>query len=437
MNLLVEGTMRLVFCMVDVYMFYIFMDSLFKQKAGQSLRWMAIIVLLICLYIVNLCGNPWFNLLTIPLAFVIFVSVLFEISLKRTILFVAIYYIIFAGNKEMAFEMLIRFIVEKYPQTATALYANANLLIILLEYIFSLILMWFIVKHTKKISLEKENHGDWCLLVTPIASIMILFSYVYNEFPTKTSIQVLVCLGGFLLYLANAIIFVILANYTATMNQVKMAEMVMLKKDLDEVHFQNVERANHLYQKYMHDIHNYFYQIRNLAKKGENQRIVNIIDDVEGKIESQVTEIIYIQDSIVNALLVENQRKAQDFGVDFSVFVEDFMDTTFINDVDKISIFGNLLNNAMEAVIQCEEGKRKISIQLYMANDYMLYFEVKNTWNQKSKISAGKYLTTKRDEHNHGLGISIVQELALQYGGSLDIQEDGEWFITTLLLSRH
>lgn len=437
MNLLLEGTMRLVFCMVDVYMFYIFMDSLFKQKARQSLRWIAIIVLLICLYIVNLCGNPWFNLLIIPLAFVIFVSVLFEISLKRTILFVAIYYIIFAGNKEMAFEMLIRFIVEKYPQTATALYANANLLIILLEYIFSLILMWFIVKHTKKISLEKENHGDWCLLVTPIASIMILFSYVYNEFPTKTSIQVLVCLGGFLLYLANAIIFVILANYTATMNQVKMAEMVMLKKDLDEVHFQNVERANHLYRKYMHDIHNYFYQIRNLAKKGENQRIVNIIDDVEGKIESQVTEIIYIQDSIVNALLVENQRKAQDFGVDFSVFVEDFMDTTFINDADKISIFGNLLNNAMEAVIQCEEEKRKISVQLYMANDYMLYFEVKNTWNQKSKISDGKYLTTKRDEHNHGLGISIVQELALQYGGSLDIQEDGEWFIATLLLSRH
>ena len=218
-------------------MFYIFIDSLFIRRVGKCRQQAGIVLLFLCLIVVNLAKSPWLNLIVIPTAFILFIISLFKVSVKRSILFTLIYYIIFAGNKEMAFEMLIRFFIISFPRMEAVLHADANILIIIVEYAFSLMLMQFIVKHTRRISLDKKSRGEWCLLISPIASIMILFSYVYNDFPKEHIIQLLVCVGGFLLYLANAIIFVILANYTATMNQMKNTEMAMLKKDLDAVHF--------------------------------------------------------------------------------------------------------------------------------------------------------------------------------------------------------
>lgn len=435
MSAIGAAIIQILLCVADVYMFYIFIDSLFIRRVGKCRQQAGIVLLFLCLIVVNLAKSPWLNLIVIPTAFILFIISLFKVSVKRSILFTLIYYIIFAGNKEMAFEMLIRFFIISFPRMEAVLHADANILIIIVEYAFSLMLMQFIVKHTRRISLDKKSRGEWCLLISPIASIMILFSYVYDDFPKEHIIQLLVCVGGFLLYLANAIIFVILANYTATMNQMKNTEMAMLKKDLDAVHFQSIERTNLIYRKCMHDIHNYFYQIRNLAKEGEDGRIVSIIDDVEGKLKDEINGTIYINDPVINALLLEEERMATEQKIKVKVSVADGVYVDFIKDADKISMFGNLLNNAIEAVQKCNENNREINIDIYMANDYLLCFKTRNTWDQMPSKQKGKYLTTKQNQKNHGLGIQIIEELAQQYGGFLEITEEREWFIATLILS--
>lgn len=56
----------------------------------------------------------------------------------------------------------------------------------------------------------------------------------------------------------------------------------MTEDELDKVNVDNMEKINTVYRKYMHDIHHYFYQIRNLAMEGETQAIMDMINQVEG-----------------------------------------------------------------------------------------------------------------------------------------------------------
>ena len=65
----------------------------------------------------------------------------------------------------------------------------------------------------------------------------------------------------------------------------------------------------------------------------------------------------------------------------------------------------------------------------------MLIFQIKNTWNgQVKKIGEG-FQSVKQDAGHHGLGMGIAREIAEKYRGSVEFEEQGQWFVTTLMIS--
>lgn len=96
-------------------------------------------------------------------------------------------------------------------------------------------------------------------------------------------------------------------------------------------------------------------------------------------------------------------------------------------------MFGNLLDNALEAATGSECGY--VYVSLFMGNDAFLIFKVVNNFRVKPKKRGKVYLTIKQDKGRHGFGIKKVEELAQKYGGMLNISEDQNVFNAVLLLS--
>jgi two-component system sensor histidine kinase AgrC len=117
------------------------------------------------------------------------------------------------------------------------------------------------------------------------------------------------------------------------------------------------------------------------------------------------------------------------------IFVEKFIKTDFLSDADIISMFGNLLDNALEASLKCDTGNKKVNVKLFMGNNFFLIFHIENTFSVSAKRDGTRLISTKDDEKTHGLGIGIVSNLAEKYGGSLTLEEKGDIFITTLAIS--
>lgn len=176
------------------------------------------------------------------------------------------------------------------------------------------------------------------------------------------------------------------------------------------------------YCRYVHDIHQYLFQIRNLAMNGDTERIIGIVNELEGEISKKEIKK-YTNDFLLNSILSEYSHKSIQQNVDFSTHIEDNINISFISDSDKISMFGNLLKNALEAAAQCPD-KGRIELKIYKGNRHFVVIELKNQYCGELIQRKGKFISTKKDYKNHGMGLQIVSDLAAKYGGELVVEQE-------------
>lgn len=115
-----------------------------------------------------------------------------------------------------------------------------------------------------------------------------------------------------------------------------------------------------------------------------------------------------------------------------------------ISEFDLCIIFGNLLDNALEACERMSGEGRFIHVQAGMAKTYFL-LEIKNStdptvscgvsFGAAEKRRAG--VTHKGSTIEHGIGLQNVSDVVNQYNGSMNIEaEDGTFMVAILLPGR-
>lgn len=436
MNQVISLIIHFLLCALEIYMLNVFLDAMFLKRLSIR-RWFVYFIVASCIqFSINIQGILSLNFVAISIMYFAFSLLVFDITVKKAFVYTAIYFIVFVCGRETASEMLYRLLVETFPRLGIVISFADGMFFYMLEYLLSYFFLLYLRRYIKEIDIREGNSIDWYLLIMPISTVLILFSFIYMDFPDEKYLQILICCGAFLLYFSNVVVFIILAHFTQAMNRIKVAELSLLKKDMEKENFENITKLNDVYRKYMHDVHRYFYQFRSLASSGETGTIIDIIDSWENNLKHEESNKLYTSSAVVNSLLSGCHDKAIKKQIEIDILVEDALNLDFIQDVDKISMFGNLLDNAVEAADECEEGNRKIEIKIFMGNAYCLVFRIKNTWTKKPCKDGSKLLSTKKDSGNHGLGIEIVRELAQKYRGSLELEGDGEWFVATLMIAR-
>lgn len=97
-------------------------------------------------------------------------------------------------------------------------------------------------------------------------------------------------------------------------------------------------------------------------------------------------------------------------------------------------MFGNLLDNALEACREVEEGKRYITLDASYEKEVLMLAVVNPYRGERRKNHAGKYVTTKKDHRNHGLGLSSVEQAVGAYHGQVDAEErDGVFRVSVVM----
>ena len=106
--------------------------------------------------------------------------------------------------------------------------------------------------------------------------------------------------------------------------------------------------------------------------------------------------------------------------------------------MDIASLFGNALDNAIEATSKLPNAdQRLIKLALYAQNQFTVV-RIENYYDSRLKKDAdGNLRTTKRDDrHRHGFGVKSIRHIAQQYGGEVTIRTEDHWFVLTVLIPR-
>lgn len=263
-------------------------------------------------------------------------------------------------------------------------------------------------------------------LVMPISSLFMLVVIFKSEGPGVYQITL-------------SVIAVLIINFTVFFLFDRLAKSYQEKQEKDFMEQQNRYYENQLElinaslensSILRHDMKNHlqaiFTDIQNGNINEAQQHISDIADtyNSDGKIIHTGYPAI---DSIVNFKLQAAKKNGMKVNVSSAL-----PQGLNISSFDSTVIFGNLIDNALQAVSLVSENKF-IDLALYYSKGMML-IKVSNPFINEIRKSGDKVITTKPDKKNHGYGLTSVKKTVEKYDGTIDIIPDDNIFTVTAVL---
>ena len=138
---------------------------------------------------------------------------------------------------------------------------------------------------------------------------------------------------------------------------------------------------------------------------------------------------IHTGNDFLDIIIRDKAEKAREKHIDFSAFI-DFGGVDFIEPLDISTLFGNGIDNAIEASEKLPEKQRVIVVKAGRVQDFVSIL-IEN--NCSDKVHTDGH-TTKADKFLHGFGIFNMKNAAEKYGGTCTTtQADGRFTLKILL----
>lgn len=187
-----------------------------------------------------------------------------------------------------------------------------------------------------------------------------------------------------------------------------------------------------------HEFLNKLHTVSGLIQLGENERAVSYISGVVTAQQEMMSLITRrIKNSSVAGLILGKSGRCRELGIDFTLDPDSYLGSHPVPETNAlVSIIGNLLENAIQAVLPLPRERRSIDFSIFQESKKTI-ISVKDTGTgippENIEKIFEKGFTTKED--SQGLGLSHIRELVEIYNGEISVHsKPGEFteFIITL-----
>lgn len=174
-----------------------------------------------------------------------------------------------------------------------------------------------------------------------------------------------------------------------------------------------------------HDLKNHLLVMESRQNTEETRRMAETL-------RSQIADYedyVHTGNGFLDIILKDKAAKAREKQIDFSAVV-DFHGIDFLEPLDISTIFGNAIDNAIEASENLPEYKRLITVRAERVRD-MLIITVENNTAPGNHLVEG---TTKKDHFVHGFGIPNIKKAVEKYGGQCSFQQEERMYRLKILI---
>lgn len=429
---MIQWVSKIVVCIFEVYMIYDLFSFFFNPRFNsRMIRVYGVVILGISIMGINYFELPLLNFFGGILLVLVFGKIIFKASLGMCFGYGVLFYII-SGCSEVVGEFLYNIVYH------TGSLTNAGVS----SYYFIFIgktITFIILKSIQFLSNKyKSKMGGEMLkgfMILPVATLLILYGIIIFDFyEDMFQVQRIVLgTGCILLLFANAFVYHILERFSETIRRSIELDVMNAKAVMESKHYISLEEINKEHLDYIHDMDKNLRAIARLIEDNQSNKVLEILD----KLNIQILNIQnkkYCSDKILNGILKDRTSIAAEQDINFEVIVPNTINMDRIDDLDKISMIGNLLDNAFEAVVKCDNEK-VVRFEISHGNQDYLTIKIVNTFKEEPTKLGDGYITDKQDKRNHGVGIKRVRKLTEKYGGMFESKIDENMFVTELYLS--
>ena len=291
------------------------------------------------------------------------------------------------------------------------------------------ILYFFVGKILNGLLFERKNLVNWqwivigCSLVfsTVAGKTLITLSRDFPGIQMQEQKLMLLCVSC--IWLMCLIMYFVVQQMSKD-NQTKLEyELMKEKEKYSKESMEIIKRSNEELREFKHDLKNYLLPLQEAMETMPQSEMAKVWEKINQKIED-VQTLIQTGNSYVDSMINTKITLARSEKVDVKCTILSKMEG--IDDLEFCSVFGNLMDNAIEAERKVTE-KKEIIIFVEEKMGY-LRLEIHNKI-EKSVLNENSSLnTTKKDTSSHGIGHKSIKRTMQKVGGALKYYETGDLF---------
>lgn len=419
---------RLMINIFDLFIYRRFLEVFIgKRKTTMEFSIFLLIVCEIMGSIINQLGINWLNFITLLFILSVYIC---QYEAKATSKAVAI--LLYMGLMAIAEPIgyvVYQIFLSNYIKNENVIY---YFVAIFVEFFRALMVELFCrLKAGKNIRISiLPKEIVYALLVIPSASLVgcCLIIEIASCLISEQLIILCMCII-FLIFTMNYIVFNMIYRYTLLEESRHEEEILLNEISYNKEYYQDMEKYQEQIQDIKHDMKNRLAALYDLVKEEQGGIVKEKLSEMLGDIYL-AEDIIYSANPVLNSILKNKVSKAKDNGIEVSI--NTFIPKRMSVEVGDMGvIYGNLLDNALEACGRVEDEKRFIDFETKY-QDGKLLVVIRNS---KPDETNPEFKTTKKDKRIHGRGIRAIRKMAERYGGNLLLEDEGKAFKATLLLT--
>lgn len=210
-----------------------------------------------------------------------------------------------------------------------------------------------------------------------------------------------------------------LAKQTETIRSQEQYEL-HLKAQLK--HLDDILITQKQIKKFKHDFNNYSIGLKAYISESNFQGAINYISELEEKF-NHGEDIVETGNTALDAILSTKIAIAESKGISVNTKIQIPEDIS-VEPIDICVIFGNALDNAIEACERSNMSHKQISVTIICRDEAVLCKVVNTTSKPESSVLG----TSKQDKQNHGFGLENIKTALAKYNASPSIERTDEEF---------
>lgn len=243
---------------------------------------------------------------------------------------------------------------------------------------------------------------------------------VKSKFMCISIIGSIVLTYYFMLYMIERISFLVKKQQE---DEVYMEEM-----RYKEIYYAEAEKRNMYVHKIKHNLENRLLGLYHLVETGDTGMLLEQISAFGREIGQIDTDCYSVNPSVDTVLRFKlGTAKSEGIKIDTQIHIPQKMQIEY-GDIGVL--YGNLLDNAIEACRKVPEAERFIRVENKYVSGRLLLVVTNSKENGKNK----HLKTTKEDTYTHGYGIASVRRVVEKYNGTVRFTDNGAAFEVSLMM---
>lgn len=305
-------------------------------------------------------------------------------------------------------------------------------LLVLLDKVILFFMVLIVRKAVNNYEMEIMKDSEWLKFIFfPVYTICTIVGMLFVlGFPDTRHKDIIFFIIAFGLVGMNILVFYLISDILKREKIIHEDRIFRLQmKNQTEMYYsisENLEKQ----RKRTHEYKNQLVCLKSLLNRNKIKEASDYINGIGDVLKSE-SDNISTNHVIVDAILNTKYSEMMEKDIVFVFRIND-LSQIIISDGDIVVILSNLLNNAIEACEQCHK-KRIIKLKFVFEKNVTI-ISVANTYENKLIEYNGRFLTTKNEEADHGIGIGNIANVIKKYGGSYVIRTDnGEFYFSIII----